>query len=126
MEEELFVLDEIDHIAKILDAKYKLANLRELTANLPQPTTNQQQHLCDCLNDHAVLFDGTLGLWKGDPYKIELWDSVQPHHVKPYRVPQVYEKTFKQEVVWLCDIGVLRQINWSEWATPTFLIPKKD
>ena len=26
----------------------------------------------------------------------------------------------------LCKIGVLKKVNRSEWAAPTFLIPKKD
>ena len=66
-----------------------------------------------------------LGLWKGDPYKIELRDGAQPHHARPYRVPQAHEQTFKQEIGQLCNVGVLRKINRSEWVAPTFLIPKK-
>ena len=114
MEEELSVSDKTDYIAKILDAKYKPANLKELTANLPQLTSNQREQLYNFLNRHTELCDSTLGLWKGDPYKIELRDSVQPHHVKPYRVPQAYEQTFKQEVERLCYVGVLRKIHRSE------------
>ena len=34
VEDELFVSDDTDQIAKILEAKYKPANLKELTANL--------------------------------------------------------------------------------------------
>ena len=98
MEEELFVTNNTNCIAKILDAKYKPANLKELTADILQLTNNQRQQLYDCLNNRAALFDGMLGLWKGDPYKIELWDGAQPHHAKPYGVPQVYKQTFKQEV----------------------------
>ena len=100
MEEELFVTNNTDRIAKILDAKYQPTNLKELRANLPQLTANQQQYLFNCLNKHVTLFDGTLGLWKGDPYKIELQDGVQPHHAKPYGVLQAYEQTFKHEVEW--------------------------
>ena len=43
VEEELFVTNETDRIAKTLDAKYQPANLKELTANLLQLTANQQQ-----------------------------------------------------------------------------------
>ena len=34
--------------------------------------------------------------------------------------------TFRQEVDRLCKIGVLKKVNRSEWAAPTFIIPKKD
>ena len=40
VEEELFVTNDTDRIAKILCAKYKAVNLKELTANLPQLTNN--------------------------------------------------------------------------------------
>ena len=73
---------------KILDVKYQPTNLKELTANIPQLTVNQQQQLYYCLNNCAALFDGTLGLWKGDLHKIELRDGAQPHYARPYRVPQ--------------------------------------
>ena len=69
VEEELFVLDKTDRIAKILDAKYKPVNLKKLTTNLPQSNTNQQEKLYGCLNNCATLFDSMLGLWKGDLYK---------------------------------------------------------
>ena len=34
--------------------------------------------------------------------------------------------TLKLELERLCRIGVLKKINHSEWAAPTFIIPKKD
>ena len=43
MVEELFVSDDTDQIAKILEAKYKPANLKELTASLPQLNDNQKK-----------------------------------------------------------------------------------
>jgi hypothetical protein len=30
------------------------------------------------------------------------------------------------EIQRLCDLGVLKMVNHSEWAAPTFIIPKKD
>jgi hypothetical protein len=30
------------------------------------------------------------------------------------------------EVEQLCEIGVLKKVNHSEWGAPTFTIPKKD
>ena len=43
VEDELFVSDDTDQIAKILEAKYKPANLKELTASLPQLNDNQKE-----------------------------------------------------------------------------------
>jgi hypothetical protein len=38
----------------------------------------------------------------------------------------VHEQTLKMEVERLCKEGVLKRTNRSEWAAPTFIIPKKD
>ena len=43
VEEELFVSDKTDCIAKILDSKYKPANLKELMENLSQQNNNQKE-----------------------------------------------------------------------------------
>ena len=45
VEEELFVSDEKACIAKILNSKYKLVDLKELTDNLPQINHNQKEQL---------------------------------------------------------------------------------
>ena len=42
MEEELFVSNKTDRIAKILDVKYKPADLKELTDNLSHLNNNQK------------------------------------------------------------------------------------
>ena len=72
------------------------------------------------------MFDGTLGRWRGETLEVELQKGVQPYHARPYPVPKAYEATLKQEVERLCRAGVLRKVNRSEWAAPTFIIPKKD
>ena len=73
------------------------------------------------------MFDGTLGTYNGRQYDIELREDAKPYHAaQPYSVPHAYEATFRKEVERLCEIGVLKKINWSEWAAGTFIIPKKN
>ena len=38
----------------------------------------------------------------------------------------MHVETTKWEVQRLCDLGVLKWQDDSEWASPTFIIPKKD
>ena len=47
---------------------------------------------------------------------MELRDGVTPYHARPYTIPQAYKQTFESKVQRLCDMGVLRKINRSEWA----------
>ena len=78
------------------------------------------------LKRYKDLFDGTLGKWKNSAYEIELKEGATPYHSQPYLVPQAYKAMFHKEVLQLCEISVLKKVNHSEWAAPTFLIPKKD
>ena len=59
-------------------------------------------------------------------YDIKLKDNAKPYHGKAFPVPKAYEQALRTEVERLCKIGVLKKINRSEWAAPTFIIPKKD
>ena len=114
--EELFVSNKTDRVAKILDAKYKPADLKELTDNLSQLNDNQKDILHNRLNKRCDLFNGTLGLWKWSLYKIKLQDGAKPYHNRPYSIQHSYKQMFKKEVEWLCKVGVFRKINRSEWA----------
>jgi hypothetical protein len=67
-----------------------------------------------------------LGSWKGEEYNIELKPGAMPYHARAYPIPKVHEATLRIEVERLVRIGVLKKINRSEWAAPTFIIPKKD
>ena len=96
VEDELFVSDDTDQIAKILEAKYKPTNLKELTDNLSQLNNNQKEQQHQTLSKCCGIFDGSLGLWKGSLYKIELRDDAKPHHARTYSIPHDYKQTFKQ------------------------------
>ena len=73
------------------------------------------------MKKYSILFDGTIGRWKNELYEIDLKAGAQP-----YPIPKIHEKTLRMEVERLVQIGVLKKINRSEWAAPTFIIPKKD
>ena len=50
------------------------------------------------LKKHENLFDGTLGRWKGIPFKISTKEGVNPHHVRTFPVPKIHELTLKPEL----------------------------
>jgi hypothetical protein len=73
-----------------------------------------------------MLFDGTLGDWELLPVSFELKEGMKPYHGRPYPIPHKYEAILMKEIKRLCNIGVLEWQPSSWWASPTFIIPKKD
>ena len=82
--------------------------------------------LLSLLLDYESLFDGTLGDWNRPPVSIKLKDGAKPYHGRPYPIPQIHKATLMREIDRLVGIGVLKRQTSSEWASPTFIIPKKD
>ena len=72
------------------------------------------------------LFDGTLGDWNRPPVSIKLKEGAKPYHGRPYPIPQIHNATLLKEINRLVGIGVMKMQSLSEWASPTFIIPKKD
>jgi hypothetical protein len=54
--------------------------------------------------------------------------NCKPIHARAYTVPRSSEQHLQQckEIVRLVDIGVLEEDYSSEWAHPSFAIPKKN
>jgi hypothetical protein len=75
---------------------------------------------------YELLFDGTLGDWKTKPVSFQSKEGVSPYHGQAFPVPKVYKETIIKEVERLCQLGVLERQPASEWALPSFIIPKKD
>jgi hypothetical protein len=72
------------------------------------------------------MFDGTLGVYPHKKVHIDIDPNAEPVHCRPYPVPQIHLKTFKTELHHLARIGVLASQQDSEWASPSFITPKKD
>jgi hypothetical protein len=72
------------------------------------------------------MFDGTLGIHRHKKVHIDIDPNAKPVHSRPYPIPQTHLKTFKKELDHLVRIGVLAAQQESEWASASFIIPKKD
>jgi Reverse transcriptase (RNA-dependent DNA polymerase)/RNase H-like domain found in reverse transcriptase len=116
-----------ERIQDIIESKYCPADLTKIVDECKHLSPEEQRQLLKLLQKYEDLFDGTLGTWKTDPIELELKDpNVKPYHAKPYPVPYSQEKRLKDEIRRLCEYGVLRKINNSEWACPMFTIAKPD
>ena len=126
IQEPKATMEATKRIKAILDAKYEPANLQQVVRDCVHLSESEQSSLLKILQRHESLFDGTLGKWTGEPYKIDLKADAKPYHARAYPIPRCHEQTLKHDVERLCEEGVLRKVNRSEWAAPSFIIPKKD
>ena len=121
------VTTDAERIQNIIDKKYSKADLEKVSTECSTLNPSEQKQLLKLLQKYETLFDGTLGTWKTDPVELELKDpNEKPYHAKPYPVPQSQEKKLKEEINRLCEFGVLRKVNRSEWAAPMFTLIKPD
>jgi Na+-transporting NADH:ubiquinone oxidoreductase subunit NqrA len=51
---------------------------------------------------------------------------MSPYHGQAFPVPKILKDSIIKEVEQLCKLGVLERQPASEWALPSFIIPKKD
>jgi hypothetical protein len=78
------------------------------------------------LQKNNKTFNGTLDAYPHKKVHIDIDPNAKPVHSRPYPVPQIHLKTFKKELNPLVKIGVLAAQQESEWASPSFINPKKD
>jgi hypothetical protein len=78
------------------------------------------------LLDYKSLFDGTLGDWNRPPVLVKMKEGAKPYHGRPYPIQQIHKATLMKEINRLESIGVLKRLSSSQWASPTYIIPKKD
>eukprot|EP00804_Cyclotella_cryptica_P012509 CCRYP_017702-RA/>CCRYP_017702-RA protein AED:0.50 eAED:0.50 QI:0/-1/0/1/-1/1/1/0/231 len=126
-EDELFGEDWLScYATDILDAKYEWTDVADVVDKLTHLNAHQKKDLLQVLQDNKKMFEGTLGLYPHRKVHIELLPDAKPMHARPYPVPRIHLSTFKRELDHLVSLGVLIPTQESEWASPTFIIPKKD
>jgi hypothetical protein len=52
--------------------------------------------------------------------------GVSPFHGRAFPLPKIKKDIIIKEVERLCKLGVLERQPASEWALPSFIVPKKD
>jgi hypothetical protein len=115
-------------VVEILGAKYDKADLPSpciVKNNCTHLSTSHCNLLLALLLKFEELFDGMLGDWKLLPVSFELKEGAKMYHGRPYPIPKIHKATLVKEINCLV-VGVLKWQPPSKWASPSFIIPKKD
>ena len=126
-EDELLGDDWLDSFAtEILDAKYNKTDVKDVVKQQTHVSANSQKDLLELLEKHSKLFSGKLGSYPHKQFHIDVDPDTKPVHAHAYPVPRIHLETFRKEPEHLISIGVLEPHGVSKWASPSFIIPKKD
>ncbi len=113
-------------VVHILDTNYEKADLQSVVRdNCKHLALHEQNKFLDLLTEYEDLFYGTLGDWKTEPVSLELNNGAKPYHCRAFPVPKIHKATLVNELNRLYNLGKLEFQPASEWAAPSFIIPKK-
>ena len=80
----------------------------------------------DLVQKYAEVFEDNRGTLQNYRAHLSLREGARPQFHRPRSVPFAIRDTVGQELDRLEETGVLRKVNYSEWAAPIVPVPKKD
>ena len=113
-------------VTQILENLYEPADIDTIVSSYEHLYMLSKNKLLQLLKSEYCLFDGTLGTFRGPSVTLELLPGSTPVQCRPYPIPHSQRSTFQKELSRLMKLGVLIKNSDSPWASPSFLIPKKN
>ena len=88
---------------------------------------NENKALSHLMSQFEGLLKGTVGGYKEREVSCEINTNKTLYHAKPYRIPVAYIPLMKAAITEIMKKKALAEYNGdSEWAAPTFGVPKKN
>ena len=115
-----------ERTVKILDSTYEKADLKQVANNATQLNNEERTQLVSLLKYSEDLFDGTLGDWAIEPVGLKPKPDSKPFNSKYYPVPIINKETFRKELKFQVEMGLITPVQQNQYNTPVFIIPKKE
>ena len=115
---------ELFEAKEILNQAYKKVSPNECANDQHHMSKDERLKFQAILEKHKVLFDGELGLYPHKKSHLQLKKGAIPVHKKPYPVLYKRRDVFREILKNLVRDGVLKPCGVTNWASPTFVIPK--
>ena len=78
------------------------------------------------IQGHSDLFKDEIGTIKGITAKLEMKQEVTPKLYKARTMPYALQEAVKEEYNRLERYGIIKKVEFSDWATPMVNVPKSD
>ncbi len=92
--------------------------------SIEKPQEHESYHIL--LKKYSTVFQETLGMFRGEPIKLELNENASPVFLKSRQVPFALKPAVENELNKLINQGILEPTDYSEWATPLVTVRKSD
>ena len=101
---------------------------KDIAHQLEHLTATECKQLAEVLAIfNETIFSCVLGVYREEEVDVVLKDPAQkPIYKKVFPCANKDRPFFKRQVEQLVDLGVLECVTVSEWAFPSFMVPKKD
>ena len=93
-----------DRMVKIINSTYEKEYLKKVADNTTYLNDEERTQLLSTLEDFEYLFDGTLGEWATDPFKLELKIGSKMFNSRYYPVPRIIKECFCKDIKCLLEL----------------------
>ena len=103
---------------------YNIVHVNQHDENQKSPLAETEAtDLEEILNRYDNVFKEELGLLKGTTVTIHIEKDAHPQFYKPRQVPFSMKDKVLKELTRLEDQGIIKPVQFSDWATPIVLVP---
>ena len=88
--------------------------------------SDYQNELELLLEKYKPIFSDTLGTMKNFSAHLEMTENAKPKFFRPRPVPFALKDRIEQELDSLESANIITKVNFSNWAAPIVVVPKKD
>eukprot|EP00978_Attheya_sp_CCMP212_P024610 scaffold77552_cov45-Attheya_sp.AAC.2 len=110
---------------EIEPSDYHKVEIDDVISKCTHLDDDKQGKLKQMMSKYSLLFNGELKKYTGKKIYLDVQPDAKPVHQRAFWLAKSQEELFKKELQHLVQSGVLERTGASEWASPTFIIPKK-
>jgi hypothetical protein len=110
---------------EIQPSDYHKVEIDDVIAKCTHLDDDKQGKLKQMMSKYGLLFNGELKKYTGKKIHLNVQPDAKPVHQRVFLLAKSQEELSKKELQHLVHSGVLERTGASEWASPSFIMPKK-
>ena len=104
---------------------YSKVDIQDYCTKLEYLSKLERTALADVLSQYLSMYEGAIGTLNIPPVHFKLRTGARPFHATPFPIPKAFKKLTKDKCRCFEQADIWEHTRDSEWAAPTFIVPKK-